>query len=115
MHYGSSDHGLGLPVGVLPGTKYWSYQTGATLEMKKSQEDAIRRKQVDFVVNSSFNPGIEERDTFIRDCGYRLVLEHKFWDGNYMIYSKHQHLPIPNTGFHVSCMDILLKRNIFNK
>jgi hypothetical protein len=115
VHYGTSDHGLGLPVGVLPGTKYWSYQTGATPEMKKGQEDAIMKKQTDFVVNGSFYPGIEERDTFIRGCGYRLILEHKFWDGNYMIYTKHQHLSIPDTSFHVSSMDILLKRNLFKK
>lgn len=115
VHYGSSDHGLGLPVGVLPGTKYWSYQVGATPEMKKSQEDALRRKDVDFVVNSSFNPCFEERDTFILGCGYRLIYEHHFWDGNYKIYSKYQHLPVPPASFHVSSMDVLLKRNIFNK
>lgn len=115
LHYGSSDHGLGLPVGVLPGTKYWSYQVGATPEMKKSQEDAMKRKETDFVVNSSFIPGFEERDAFILGCDYRLIYEHHFWDGDYKIYTKHQHLPVPPAGFHVSSTDILLKRNIFNK
>ena len=113
VHYMTSDHGLGLPAGVLPGTKYWSYQIGATPEMKKSQEDAIKRKQTDFVVNSDFYPGIERRDTFIRDCGYRLIYEYSCWDGNYMVYTKHQHLPMQDADRHVSSMDILLKRNIF--
>jgi hypothetical protein len=113
IHYMTSDHGLGLPIGALPGTKYWSYQTGATPEMKKSQEDAIISQQIDFVINSDFNPGFEERNLFIRSNGYHLVYEHHFWDGNYKIFSKHQHLPIPPSDFQVSKIDILLKRNLF--
>ncbi len=115
VHYVSSDHGLGVPVGILPGTKYWSYQTGATPEMKENQENSIRSHRVDFVVNTDFNPGFSERDTFILSNGYHIIFEHHFWDGKCRIYTKHKNPPVPPDNFRVSKLDILLKRNLFKE
>lgn len=113
VHYGSSEHGQGVPSGILPGTKYWANQLGATEEMKKGQENAIRNQEVDFVITNIWLPGVEERKEFLRSCGYQLVYEYS--DGVWFVYSKHNDLPVPPPDFKVSNLDILFKRNIFNK
>ena len=112
--YMTNEHGWGLPVGALPGSKYWVHQIGATSKMIKDQEDAIKNRRTDFVIISDFYRGVKERDQLIRSNGYRLIYEYSCWDGNYKLYTKHNRLSIPHKDFHVTNMDILLKRNKFN-
>lgn len=111
----ASENGRGLPVGTLPGTKYWAYQLGATDEMVKDQENSIKAKKTDFVVINDWHPGISKRDRFVRASGYKLIYQYSWHDVNFNLYSKHDNLLLPPTDFHVSNMDVLLKRNIFNK
>lgn len=111
--YMTNEHGWGVPVNALPGCKYWVHQIGATPKMIKNQEDAIRRQKTDFVIISDFYPGVERRDQLVCESGYQPIYKYSCWDGNYTIYTKHKKLKMPSADFHVSGMDILLKRKIF--
>lgn len=113
VHFYSSEHGQGVPVGVLPGTKYWATQLGATPEMEKNQEETVRNQLTDFVIVSNLFPDTEKHQEIVLSSGYRLVYEYTCYGEHYFLYTKQRDLSLPPADFHVSEMDILLKRKMF--
>ena len=113
VHFFSSEHGQGVPVSVLPGTKYWATQLGATPEMEKNQEETVRNQLTDFVIVSNLFPDTEKHQEIVLSSGYRLVYEYTCYGEHYFLYTKHRDLSLPPADFHVSEMDILLKRKMF--
>ena len=112
-YYMCYDKGHGTPVNSLPGTTYWSTQTGATTNMIRSIHQSLEGKSADFIITDSQLKPINSNDSIIKSYGYKPI--YRFERGNiiYIFYTKHN-LQDPPSDFHVSSMDILLKRNIFN-
>lgn len=108
----SQEMGIGLPDNSLPGTKYWTLQAGYTPEMKAGQLKAVEAKTADFIiipVNSQYN----YHKSLLLRLGYKPYYRysHPLFSIKQEIYSKHN-LRMPPKDFHVSNMDVLLKRKI---
>lgn len=115
LNYMSTETGRGVSVHAMPAIKYWAWQTGATKEMRNEQEQAIRNHVPDFVFINDFEDGVEQRDSFLQAQSYKKLYEFELHQLNFSVYSKHQRLHQAPADFHVSNMDVLLKRNIFMK
>lgn len=115
LNYMSTETGRGVPVHCMPAIKYWAWQTGATKEMRDDQEQAIRNHVPDFVFINDFEKGVEQRDSFLQAQSYKKLYEFELHQLNFSVYSKHQGLQQAPPDFHVSNMDVLLKRNIFKQ
>ena len=107
----SQEMGIDLPANSLPGTKYWTLQAGYTTQMKISQEKAVASKTADFIiipVNNKYN----YHKALLLRFGYKPYYRwhHPMFGIQQEIYSKH-HLSMPAKDFHVSNMDVLLKRS----
>jgi hypothetical protein len=110
MHF-SVSHGEGTPVGVMPGSKYYFSQLGATPEMEALQREDVSKGHSDFVIIDR-DQLTEAEEMLLAEGKYHKCYEYPFWYHHYDVYSKHQ-LKMPPTDFHMSNMDILLKRNPF--
>ena len=115
LNYMATEAGRGTPVNALPAIKYWAWQTGATQEMRDQQEQAIRDQIADFVFINDFEKGVDKRDSLLRTSKYEKVYDFELHQLNFSVYSKHPGLRQAPADFHVSDMDILLKRNMFKK
>ena len=107
----SQEMGIGLPANSLPGTKYWTLQAGYTTQMKISQEKAVASKTADFIVIPVNNKYNYHKALLLR-FGYKPYYRwhHPMFGIQQEIYSKH-HLSMPAKDFHVSDLDVLLKRS----
>lgn len=110
------DVGIGLPAGTLPACKYWIIQAGATEEMRRGAEAALRAGVPDFVCVSVHDEGEAER---MRHAGYVFYCHAPVYftvkeDGGTAIavYGR-PGLRLPPDDFRVSRWDVWLKRNIF--
>lgn len=110
--YKTREIGLGMLAGSLPGTKYWAEQLGATDDMLQSQENSLRSGNSDFVITSE--KCILGNDSIIKVSGYHYVCDYDYGEERYLIYSKRQ-LQNPPKSFYVRNIDVLSKKNLFNK
>lgn len=65
------ERGFGITSNSLPATKYWSRQTGATMEMKESARRAIR--DCDVVTTDNWYPDSLETRQYVLSNGFKLV------------------------------------------
>ena len=112
--YDCIDWGVGLTANSLPACRYWIRQTGATDEMKKEAEDALKSKVADFVF--MVNPN-EEKVKELENYGYIyycIIPTYLFKTDDYKLsLFGRPGLKLPPEDFHVSQWDVWLKRNIF--
>ena len=59
---------MGIGANAIPATKYWTFQTGATPEMIKNQDDAVKERRPDIIYSLK-----SEHDSVIRSYGYDLI------------------------------------------
>ena len=113
IYYLSGTLGLETPVNGLPATRYWTTQIGATDKMMKSQIKAIKNGIADFIVAADNKEyPILQSNSLIIQSGYRELMKFRTLETDFILYSKHQ-LTEPPRNFHVSNVDVLLKRKIF--
>lgn len=96
---------VGDPVGSLPGSKYWLPQLGETAEMAAVRQRDIRESKADFIFGDCEMLIDKERYqlyTLVDKKGESI----SFWGIKGLNY--------PPEDFHVSNMDILLKRRVIN-
>lgn len=106
------DMGYGIPVNSLPGTKYNTEQGGCTPEMRKEQTKGVMKGKADFITVAIDNAFSKHKHT-LEMLGYKpyYTFSAPIQGGQLMLFSKH-HLRMPPKDFHVSNMDVLLKRKI---
>lgn len=97
---------FGDPVGSLPGSKYWLTQLGETEEMAAVRKRDIIKGKADFI--------LVDTDSLIDKKRYQL---YKLVDkkGKSLEFWGVKGLKYPPEDFHVSDMDVLLKRRVINK
>lgn len=115
LNYMATETGRGIPVHAMPATKYWAWQTGATNEMRNEQEQAIRNHIPDFVFINDFEKGVDQRDSLLQAHSYEKIYQFELHQLNFSVYSKHSGLHQAPANFHVSNLDVLLKRNVFKQ
>ncbi len=113
IYYKSSDIGLGILSGGLPGTRYWAYQGGASEAMAQQQKKAVEKCTADFIYTNNHEKSLFENDSVICASGYTEIYHGSLGKNDYKFYTKHQLLPPPND-FHVGRLDILFRKNVFN-
>lgn len=102
--------GLGMPCNALPGTKYWTRQTGVTEEMIKSRVNAAKKREATFV--TVYKGNSEEYKAAVKAAGYHYYMTYVNTLGDSLAFYGPSGLKMPPKGFKVSNMDILLKRKI---
>ncbi len=104
VYYNLTDRGYGVPAGALPGSVYWTSQTGATPDMIRVQYEDVVSMKSDFVLahHTAQNDSLFAKLGYIRQCN----------TAGLTLYSKHSLTPMPSS-FSVSNMDVLFKRRIF--
>lgn len=113
IYYLSGTLGLETPVNGLPATRYWTTQIGATDKMMKSQIKAIKNGIADFIVAADNQEyPILQSDSLITQSGYKELMKFRTLETDFILYSRHQ-LTEPPKDFHISNIDVLLKRKIF--
>lgn len=70
MYVRTGDSGLGLSTEILPGSRYWSQQAGATAEMKQRHIEDLYRIRPDFV---SIPSDETELIDSLQKSGYQLI------------------------------------------
>lgn len=107
--------GIGFPINVLPATKYWSRQTGETIEMKAERHNAIKSGKPDFITQYLDNETEDEQfQKLVTEAGYTLYCQVTAFTGRKVNLFGKPGLRLPGPDFTVSNWDILLKRKIFN-
>ena len=113
--YSFYDTGYGTPAHALPACTYWTRQVGATDKMLTSRKLALKQQLPDFVFIYSAFKDYDEFMRLLQESGY---VEYYTWTtqeatANLVsyLYGK-PGLSLPSKDFHVSLMDILLKREI---
>lgn len=98
----------GICSDALPGCKYFARQYGATDAMIEDQYEAVRKRKADFALIA-----IEDKEfaAVAEKAGYRRYYR-KNKTSDFCLYSRRQ-LKLPPDSFHVSNMDVLLKRELF--
>ena len=82
--------------------------------MLESQIQAIKSTTADFIVaGDHYQYPLAQTDSFIKRNGYHSLIAFRTLETDFILYSKHQ-LQDPPKDFHVTNMDILLKKKIFN-
>lgn len=97
--------GLGTSCEALPACRYWARQSGATEEMIASQVKCCRSMEADFVI---VHTDLPEMMAEMRRIGYHEMDRATQWYP-FVLYSKRQ-LSLPPVDYHVSDLDVLLKR-----
>lgn len=113
IYYLCGTLGLESPVDGVPATTYWTTQIGATDSMMKSQIEAMKSGISDFIVaadNEEFP--ICDTDSLIKQSGYHELMKFRAIETDFILYSKHQ-VNEPPENFHISNIDVLLKRRLF--
>ena len=98
--------GLGTTCEALPACRYWARQSGATEEMIAMQVECCRRMDADFVI---VHTDLPEMMREMRTIGYHEIDKSTTWYP-FVLYSKRQ-LSLPPAGYHVSDMDVLMKKH----
>jgi len=106
VYYNLTDRGYGVPAGALPGSVYWTSQTGATKEMVRVQYEDVVSMKSDFVLAHQTAPN----DSLFTKLGYVLQCN----TAGLSLYSRYSLPPMPSD-FSVSNMDVLLKRRVFSQ
>ena len=109
------ERGYGISCHTLPAGKYWATQNGATKDMNKERDVLIKENKADFIIVTIYEP-IEKADSVylaLENVGYKECYQ---WGNSaesmkYLFTNKE--IKQPPTDFHVSNMDVLLKRRIF--
>lgn len=113
IYYLCGTLGLETPVDGIPATTYWTTQVGATDAMMKAQIKAMKSGVADFIIaadNEEFP--ITQTDSLITLSGYHELMKFRTIETDFTLYSKH-YVKEPPKGFHVSNLDVLLKRKLF--
>ena len=104
LYYRFAERGYGTIAGALPASKYWSTQTDPTQEMLDIQHKDAMSGKADFIIAYMTT----ENDKLFSEIGY-----HKLYVfSGLVLYGKHK-ISVPSTK-HVSNMDVLLKRRVFD-
>jgi len=109
------DTGYGTPAHALPGCKYWTGYLEATNQMVLDRELAIKQCLPDFVFVLSGFSNSDYYTQLLQQSGY---IKYYTWmtQEATTCYETHLYgklgLFIPSKDFHISSMDILLKRKI---
>lgn len=114
IYFQSTDHGYGVLADALPGSKYWSSQTGATTDMEQVQVHDVLSGKSDFVMTDNVNSPLSKKVTILELSGYHKCYSYQTQKYYYELYTKKQLKPIP-ANFHVTWKDIILKRNIIKQ
>lgn len=103
IYYNTCTSAYGVPVGSLPGCKYWTSQSGALPWMDADQRKAVERHRPDFV----FVQKVDDEPEWFASLGYK-----RFGNDTRlpMVMYSARHLPAKQV--HASAADILLKRNL---
>ena len=114
IYYLCGTLGLETPVDGVPATTYWTTQVGATDSMMKSQINAMKLGIADFIIAADRDEfPICDTDSLIKGSGYHQLMKFRTIETDFILYSKHQVKKTP-VDFHVSNMDVFLKRQLFN-
>lgn len=108
MHFTVS-HGEGMPVAVLPGSKYFFSQLGATKDMDQEQREDVKKGKADFIIIDTEQLTNSEKE-LLNDGNYHKCYEYPFWFHQYCVFTKHN-LRTPDNNIKMSNLDVLLKRN----
>ena len=113
IYYLCGTLGFETPTDGIPATTYWTTQVGATDNMFKSQINAMKSGAADFIV-AAYNEEypITQTDSLITLSGYHELMKFRTIETDYILYSKH-YVEEPPSVFHVSNIDVLLKKKIF--
>lgn len=93
-----------------PYCRYWIWQLGQTKAMDDAQEKALAEGKADFVSLNGVDR-INKYESLLLSNGYHLMNTYLGYCIYNKIYTKHFTPPLP-TNFHVSPIDILMKRNM---
>lgn len=97
---------FGVCNNALPGCKYWALQSGATQAMKQEQDDAIAKKQVDFIAVGCNNVTAINKVTKLGYYPYR----HTAPDNAFVLFSKKK-LKAPSYTINVPNHVVFLKKH----
>lgn len=97
---------FGVCNNALPGCKYWALQSGATQAMKQEQDDAIAKKQVDFIAVGCNNITAINKVTKLGYYPYR----HTAPDNAFVLFSKKK-LKAPSYTINVPNHVVFLKKH----
>ena len=113
--YHAGNDCLGVPADALPACLYFVGQAGATEEMVKAREEALKSGVADFVIVHGMYPDeLQERSDDVAAVGYvRYAIIQRVWGGTSVALYGRPGLKLPPPDFHVSQWDVWLKRNIF--
>jgi len=109
------DTGYGTPAHALPGCKYWTGYLGITDKMVSDRELAIKQNLPDFVfVMSDFNnyahfTELLQQSGYVKYYTWTTQEATNFYES--YLYGK-PGFSLPPNDFHISSMDVLLKRKI---
>jgi len=107
------DMGYGTPAHALPGCKYWTGYLGATDKMVSEREFAIKQNLSDFVfVMNAFDNNFTyllQQSGYIKYYTWTIQEATQRYETH--LYGKPD-LFLPPNHFHISLMDVLLKRRI---
>ena len=87
IYLNTMDTGIGVPAGVMPGSRYWTLQNGATSEMRRQSEEDVRKGISDFVLLLSQQTSLTEDS--LNTFGYTKVYEMSYLGADAALYSKH--------------------------
>ena len=109
--------GMGTPVDALPACRYWTRQIGASEEMLKERERMLAGGKADFVIVSRHlheDEVVEEVTARVEAQGYVPYLEVRAFanEPKFILFGR-PGWQFPPEDFHVSQLDVWLKRNIF--
>lgn len=105
-------HGWGTPVNALPGSKYYNTQYGETKEMRNRKHQDVLQQIPDFIcMEEAFLH--EDAMEIVKKAGYTLCYDFHWWHHHFYFYTKHKGIKPPTKDIHISNIDILLKRRIF--
>jgi hypothetical protein len=115
--YSFLDIGYGTPSHALPACKYWTRQVGATEKMLSERESALKQQIPDFFIYvwPNDNDSIYFAN-LLQESGY---IKYHTWTVQQSKWLLEAHLygrpgfSLPPKDFHISPIDVLLKRRIF--
>jgi len=113
--YSFYDTGYGTPAYALPGCKYWTGQVSATNKMLSNRELALKQGLPDFVFVLPLFDKDKSFTHLLQQSGYikyyTWITQEATTHYQTYLYGK-PGISLPPNNFHISSMDILLKRQI---
>jgi hypothetical protein len=98
--------GIGVTVHDLPACRYFCKQLGETAEMEDFRWKACMQRIPDFIITAD---GMTDKVHRLLTIGYHL---YRFGDSKHLCLLSKRILGMPPSDFHLTNMDILLKRRI---